>query len=129
MAWDLSGVAVSCCLAALTQGSAGLDVPDGSVAWLAVDAGCWLRAPSEDCWPELLHIVLKCGSLRVVRLAWHLPDSVPLEQAAQGSQVEAGGGLEFHRVTSVGWSSHKPSHFLERGVYTPLLIGRNIEKI
>lgn len=83
---------------------------------------------SEDCWPELLHMVLKCGSLRVVSLAWHLPDRVPLEQAAQGSQVEAEWSQKFHRVTSVGWSSHKPSHFLRRGVYTPLLIVSSMKK-
>ena len=92
-------VAVSCCLGALTRGSAGLDVPDGSVAWLAVDAGCGCEL-SEDCWPDLLHVVLKCGGLRVVRLTWHLPDRVPLEQVAQGNRVEAAWSWKFHSVTS-----------------------------
>lgn len=31
----------------------------------------------EDCWPELLHAVLKRGGLRVVRLTQHLPDRFP----------------------------------------------------
>ena len=58
------------------------------------------RELSEDCWPDLLHVVLKCGGLRVVRLTWHLPDRVPLEQVAQGNRVEAAWSWKFHSVTS-----------------------------
>lgn len=87
-------------MGALTQGSAGLDVPDGSVAWLAVDAGCWLESSVRTVGLSAYR-VLKCGSLRVVRLTGHLPDRVPLEQVAQGSQVEAEWSWKFHSVTSV----------------------------